>query len=296
MKGRQSLKKTVQAKKFTQSVKKATAAAKRKKLGSASVVKKKVSKKAPKAVGKKGTTRVQRKVGKVFTDARKLKNNLTVYERVKKLKKQMKQRMIVSVSVEANPVRVASAYSGSIFMPYTLTMDDAKKAVDWGINKAQPAINGLKNMKRKVDEKAKPLLPYVDMVLNVTGGGRGLPRGGGVKRTPNNVPKRKVNLPSTISYSNTQLQKKFKHASDFGVQGNYNTNNATKFKNVLNSHIKSADNIYQSKISGTGDVFVYIKDKNLAVFVDKNGNFVSGWRLNQQQLDFHTKHHGIKIK
>ncbi|MEZ2661583.1 hypothetical protein ACBP89_26970, partial [Aneurinibacillus aneurinilyticus] len=46
-----------------------TAATKRKKLGSASVVKKKVSKKAPKAVGKKGTTRVQRKVGKVFTDA-----------------------------------------------------------------------------------------------------------------------------------------------------------------------------------------------------------------------------------
>ncbi|MEZ2661215.1 colicin E3/pyocin S6 family cytotoxin, partial [Aneurinibacillus aneurinilyticus] len=43
----------------------------------------------------------------------------------------------------------------------------------WGINKAQPAINGLKNMKRKVDEKAKPFLPYVDMVLNVTGGGRG---------------------------------------------------------------------------------------------------------------------------
>jgi hypothetical protein len=148
-------------------VKKATAAAKRKKLGSASVVKKKVSKKVPKAVEKKGTTRVQRKVGKVFTDARKLKNNLTLYERVKKLKKQMKQRIIVSVSVKANPVRVASAYSGSIFMLYTLTMDDAKKAVDWGINKAQPAINGLKNMKRKV------LLPYVDMVLNVTGGGRG---------------------------------------------------------------------------------------------------------------------------
>lgn len=99
----------------------------------------------------------------------------------------MKQRMIVSVSVEANPVRVASAYSGSIFMPYTLTMDDAKKAVDWGINKAQPAINGLKNMKRKVDEKAKLLLPYVDMVLNVTGGGRGLPRGGGAKGTGNTL-------------------------------------------------------------------------------------------------------------
>jgi hypothetical protein len=63
-------------------------------------------------------------------------------------------------------------------------MDDAKKAVDWGINKAQPAINGLKNMKRKVDEKAKPFLPYVDMVLNVTGGGRGV---GGPKKIPNSM-------------------------------------------------------------------------------------------------------------
>jgi hypothetical protein len=54
MKGRQSLKKTVQAKKFTQSVKKATAAAKRKKLGSASIVKKRYPKRHPKQLGKKG--------------------------------------------------------------------------------------------------------------------------------------------------------------------------------------------------------------------------------------------------
>lgn len=105
-----------------------------------------------------------------------------------------------------------------------------------------------------------------------------------------------LNLPSSISYSNTQIQKKFKHASDFGISGNYNKTNATEFKNALDKHIKSANNVYKSKISGTGDVYVYIKDKNLAVFVDTKGNFVSGRRLNQQQLDYHTLHHGIKIK
>ncbi|MEZ2661763.1 hypothetical protein ACBP89_27960, partial [Aneurinibacillus aneurinilyticus] len=98
-----------------------TAAAKRKKLGSASVVKKKVSKKAPKAVGKKGTTRVQRKVGKVFTDARKLKNNLTQKERVKKLKSNEKAFLIpkkpsisqiVTQYVPAPQVKVATASFG----------------------------------------------------------------------------------------------------------------------------------------------------------------------------------------
>jgi hypothetical protein len=77
-------------------------------------------------------------------------------------------------------------------------MDDAKKAVDWGINKAQPAINGLKNMKRKVEEKAKLLLPYVDMVLNVTGGGRGLPRGGGAKGAGKGTPPKSNSFSGTV--------------------------------------------------------------------------------------------------
>ncbi|MEZ2661202.1 hypothetical protein [Aneurinibacillus aneurinilyticus] len=271
MTGRQSLKKTVQAKKFTQSVKKATAAAKRKKLGSASVVKKKVSKKAPKAVGKKGTTRVQRKVGKVFTDARKLKNNLTLYEQVKKLKKQMKQRMIVSVSVEANPVRVASAYSGSIFMPYTLTMDDAKKAVDWGINKAQPAINGLKNMKRKVDEKAKPLLPYVDMVLNVTGGGRGLPRGG-LRGTGNIVRLGEDGINYAVG-NPSRMQHAFKHAKDLGF-GNWNKQTAQQWNKYVSDILRTSTKSFDNKLGQDAVKGFYKVDANgynVAVYIYKSG-------------------------
>ncbi|MBO8157597.1 MAG: hypothetical protein H0Z32_14295 [Bacillaceae bacterium] len=105
-----------------------------------------------------------------------------------------------------------------------------------------------------------------------------------------------VNLPSTINYTNKQLQKKFKHAGDFGVSGNFNKNNATKFRNALDNHIQNAEHVYSSKIGGVGEVYVYIRDKNLAVFVDKGDNFVSGWRLTQEQLDFHTKHYGTKIK
>ncbi|MED4729389.1 hypothetical protein P9597_14780 [Aneurinibacillus migulanus] len=98
-------KKLVQAKKLLQSAVKATKAATKKLLTKA------------KAAGRQAKAIVKRQVGKVFTDARKLKNNLTLYERIKKLKRQMKQQVIVTkgtvtqVSVEANPVRVASAYS-----------------------------------------------------------------------------------------------------------------------------------------------------------------------------------------
>lgn len=37
-----------------------------------------------------------------------------------------------------------------------------------------------------------------------------------------------------------QLQTKFKHASDFGVVGNYNKVNAAKFSSALNQHINGS--------------------------------------------------------
>ncbi len=37
--------------------------------------------------------------------------------------------------------------------------------------------------------------------------------------------------------SSRQLQSKFKHAGDFGVDGNYNRANAARFSEALNQHI-----------------------------------------------------------
>jgi len=40
-----------------------------------------------------------------------------------------------------------------------------------------------------------------------------------------------------ISFTERQLQKKFKHASDFGVTGNYSPTNAAKFQTAIENFI-----------------------------------------------------------
>ena len=92
--------------------------------------------------------------------------------------------------------------------------------------------------------------------------------------------------------STQQLQKKFKHAADFGVTGNYSKANATKFSEAINKHINSPDVI---KINGTyrGDPAIHYLDPTtgLNVISDTAGNFISGWRLSNRQ-QAHVLLHG----
>ena len=89
---------------------------------------------------------------------------------------------------------------------------------------------------------------------------------------------------SFINASNSQLQKKFKHAGDFGVSGNYSKANVQNFRNALNDHKANQNTI---KIEGTyrgNDVnFYYNSKNNLNVIESKSGDFVSGWKLNKSQ-------------
>ncbi|MED0724928.1 hypothetical protein P4S91_18705 [Aneurinibacillus aneurinilyticus] len=108
-------KKLVQGKKLLQSAVKATKAAAKKLLTKAKATGKKLLKaakgkakrlvtatkamvnkaiQAGKAAGRQAKALVKRQVGKVFTDARKLKNNLTKHELVKKLKKDMNRTLL----------------------------------------------------------------------------------------------------------------------------------------------------------------------------------------------------------
>lgn len=47
--------------------------------------------------------------------------------------------------------------------------------------------------------------------------------------------------PTQVTFSLKQLQKKFKHAIDFGMSDNYSYSNAIKFQRVLQAHIDSPD-------------------------------------------------------
>ena len=92
-------------------------------------------------------------------------------------------------------------------------------------------------------------------------------------------------IPRKVSFGGNQLQKKFKHASDFGIKGNYSKTNAEAFKQAIEKHIHASNT---SVIRGTyrGDSVIHYLDKSngLNVITKPTGEFVSGWKLNPNQL------------
>ena len=89
----------------------------------------------------------------------------------------------------------------------------------------------------------------------------------------------------TLSITQKQIQRKFKHAPDFGVDGSYNTSNARAFEEAIRNHVSSDTT---KAISGTyrGQSVTHYVDTSsrLNVMVDSQGSFVSGWRLGPDQL------------
>jgi hypothetical protein len=98
-------------------------------------------------------------------------------------------------------------------------------------------------------------------------------------------------LNRVIKTSMKQLKKKIKHASDFGVEPNFNHANGLKYKAAISEHVANADKV----ISGTyrwnlkGTHFFNTKTK-LWVFKDSLGNYHTGWKLSANQInDLFTK-------
>ncbi len=88
-----------------------------------------------------------------------------------------------------------------------------------------------------------------------------------------------------IPISERQIQKKFKHAADFGVSGNYNLQTAAEFAAAIQAHLQKQG---VQEISGTyrrEPVKHYFDPlTNLNVMVDAGDNFISGWKLTAAQV------------
>ncbi|WP_115644221.1 colicin D domain-containing protein [Bergeyella zoohelcum] len=88
-----------------------------------------------------------------------------------------------------------------------------------------------------------------------------------------------------LGITKRQLQAKFKHAADFGVQGNWSNAAGNKFNSVINQHINSKG---VKDINGThrgNNVMHYVNPKTgLNVISTPSGNVISGWKLNSSQL------------
>lgn len=82
-----------------------------------------------------------------------------------------------------------------------------------------------------------------------------------------------------------QLQKKFKHAKDLGVKGNFNKKTFEEFKSKLKEHVKSKDTII---IRGSYNkkekmIHYYNPKTRINIMRDQKGNFRSVWKLRPKQ-------------
>jgi len=89
-----------------------------------------------------------------------------------------------------------------------------------------------------------------------------------------------------VTYPEKQLQKKFKHARDFGVLGDCNTQSISEWKKALEAQMLSTD---IKEIRGTfrGKTVVYYFDPTtkLNVICSETNIFISGWKLSPPQVE-----------
>ena len=108
--------------------------------------------------------------------------------------------------------------------------------------------------------------------------------------------KAKTNLPD-VKFDKKQVQKKFKHAADFSIEGNQNKARLATYQNQLQAHVnKESTLIIQGKyrrFSKSSPVVHYLDPiSKLNVIADKDGRFVSAWKLNDTQFE-NVKSRGI---
>lgn len=85
-------------------------------------------------------------------------------------------------------------------------------------------------------------------------------------------------------FPNRQLQKKYHHASDFGVTGKYNPQNRDLFRRKIIEHMKST-HVCLGTYRGIPVHHYYNPKTNLNVMINpKNNKFISGWYLDDNQL------------
>lgn len=86
-----------------------------------------------------------------------------------------------------------------------------------------------------------------------------------------------------IQISKRQLKKKFKHAADFGISGNY-TQTAPAFESAIKAHVMNPE-VQEIAGSYRGQLVTHYFDfvTNLNVIMDTAGNFGSGW-INYAQI------------
>lgn len=99
----------------------------------------------------------------------------------------------------------------------------------------------------------------------------------------------------TVKFSSPKvLNRKYdRHAKDFGLTGNRNNQNLTKFKQAIQRHIDHPQTrvIYGTYRKKEPVIHFYNHKTGINMFMTKKGEFRSAWKLDERQLK-HLKKHG----
>jgi len=88
----------------------------------------------------------------------------------------------------------------------------------------------------------------------------------------------------TVDFPDKQLQKKFKHSDDFGIDGSWGMENKEEFRQALQEHINDPDTIMiEGEFRGEEVTHYYNQRTGNNLIVDKDGEFISGWELTEDQ-------------
>ncbi len=89
----------------------------------------------------------------------------------------------------------------------------------------------------------------------------------------------------TITFSARQLQRKFKHAVDFGVMGKYSRQQVTRFERAIRAHVEDETTLMIPGMYRGETVTHFVNPQTgLNVMRETQGAFVAGWRLTLVQL------------
>jgi len=104
-------------------------------------------------------------------------------------------------------------------------------------------------------------------------------------RTARSLVKMKRVAAPKLKATPKQLQKKFKHAKDFGVDGNYNPANGKRFEKAVDDFINDAATQNRAgTYHGNPVTLSFNPSTGNCVILGQDGGFVSGWKLTYEQL------------
>lgn len=88
-----------------------------------------------------------------------------------------------------------------------------------------------------------------------------------------------------LKISDLQLQRKFKHARDFGVEGPYNAQTWLEFKTAIIAHMENEGvKVIVGTFRGRKVVHYFNPSTCLNVVLTDEGNFLTGWKLTSCQV------------